>query len=193
MATTERPMNVLFEKTQEPANPRKNRNFPVVSYFGRVKTALEVVAATTTQWVDRYEWERRFGHRVRVKAITQDNIPFVQVLRDTGEEIDDIVAFMIPYPSSPRWEDRLAQIQEFCEGADFILLNFLPDVPGSSRLKDAQEPRAWISDGSLDPEANSHLRDCLLTNSQLYTALKEKVRRESICIKGDYKLIWKLV
>ncbi|KAM0343197.1 hypothetical protein ACHAPU_008790 [Fusarium lateritium] len=177
MATTEAPIITLFDEMFKSANPRNNRKLPVVGYLARVKTVLDQVAATTTQWGEKYEWDRRFGHRVKVKAIVQENIPFINLLRATDEEVDDMVTFMIPHPSSPRWEDRLTQVQEFCEGADFSIQNFVPDIPGNSRLRDAQEPKAWVFDCSLVPQANVHPQDldaCLLNNAELYKVLQQK-------------------
>ncbi|KAF4457961.1 hypothetical protein F53441_216 [Fusarium austroafricanum] len=167
----------MIEKLPKPANPRKGRRMLGFDYLGRVKTAtFELMAAATPNWMDRYEWGRRFGNRTKIIAVNE-NKPFLDVLRETGEEVDDIPAFMIPYPSSPRWEDRVTQVDEFCKGADFILQNFIPDAPENSRLRDVQSPKAWISDCSLIPQnpiPPRRLHYCFLNNNDLYKALQEK-------------------
>ncbi|KAK7598899.1 hypothetical protein V3481_000512 [Fusarium oxysporum f. sp. vasinfectum] len=165
-----------------PQKARKGRGFPAFNYIGRFTTAtFELVAAAASACADKYEWGKRFGHRVRIK-VTEEDKPFIEVFRenfedDEDEETDEIVAFMLPFPRLPRWEDRLTHVSEFCEGAGFIIVNFIPDDPGNSRLKDVQEPRAWIYDCHLNPQTpvpSNPFHDRLLTNIEFHEALQQE-------------------
>ncbi|EMT61293.1 hypothetical protein FOC4_g10014347 [Fusarium odoratissimum] len=91
-----------------------------------------------------------------------ENKAYLEVLHATGPEIDEIPAFMTPYPGSPRWERRVLLIEGFCEGADFTLRNFVPDDAGSSRLQDTQEPKAWVAYGHI------------VNNVELYEIVQQK-------------------
>ncbi|KAH7269391.1 uncharacterized protein BKA55DRAFT_588120 [Fusarium redolens] len=108
-----------------------------------------------------------------------ENKSYLDVLHDTGLEIDEIPAFMTPYPSSPRWERRVLFVEGFCEGADFTLRNFVPDDAGSSRLQDTQEPKAWVSDRNLIHPRNGQSRRAygrIVNNIELYEIVQQKVR-----------------
>ncbi|KAF5685183.1 arginyl-tRNA synthetase [Fusarium denticulatum] len=164
------------------ADPRKRRGFPGFDYIGRFTAAtFELVVTAASDWADKYEWGKRFGHRVRIR-VSEENRPFIDVFRETyeedeGEETNDINAFMLRYPNSPRWDDRLTHVSEFCEGADFVIVNFIPDDPNNHRLKDAQEPRAWIFDCHLNPQIpvpSNTLHDRLLTNMEFHEALEQE-------------------
>nr|RBQ84133.1 hypothetical protein FVER53263_00424 [Fusarium verticillioides] len=175
-------MASTIERVPQKANSRKGRSFPGFDYLGRFTSATyELVVTAASDWADKYEWGKRFGHRVRIR-VSEENRPFIDVFRETyeddeDEETNEVVAFMLRYPSSPRWEDRLTQVSEFCQGADFVIVNFIPDDPNNPRLKDAQEPRAWIFDCHLNPQIPvppNPLHDRLLTNMEFHEALKQE-------------------
>ncbi|KAF5558645.1 arginyl-tRNA synthetase [Fusarium mexicanum] len=175
-------MASTIERVPQKAISRKGRSFLGFDYLGRFTSATyELVVTAASDWADKYEWGKRFGHRVRIR-VSEENRPFIDVFRETfeddeDEETNEVVAFMLPYPSSPRWEDRLTQVSEFCEGADFIIVNFIPDDPNNPRLKNAQEPRAWIFDCHLNPQIpvpSNPLHDRLLTNMEFHQALKQE-------------------
>ncbi|KAF5973027.1 arginyl-tRNA synthetase [Fusarium bulbicola] len=171
-----------------PQKARISRGFPGFDCLGRFTAAtFELVVTAASDWADKYEWGKRFGHRVRIR-VSEENRPFIDVFRenyddDEDEETNEIVAFMLRYPSLPRWEDRLTQVSEFCEGADFAIVNFIPDDPNNPRLKDAQEPRAWIFDCHLNPQIpvpSNPLHGRLLTNMEFHEALEqERFSRDS--------------
>lgn len=176
-------MASTIERVPQKANSRKGRSFPGFDYLGRFTSAtFELVVTAASDWADKYEWGKRFGHRVRIR-VSEENRPFIDVFRenyedDEDEETNEVVAFMLRYPSSPRWEDRLTQVSEFCEGANFVMVNFIPDDPNNPRLKYAQEPRAWIFDCHLNPQIpvpSNPLHDRLLTNIEFHEALKQEV------------------
>ncbi|KAG9507979.1 hypothetical protein J7337_001536 [Fusarium musae] len=80
-----------------------------------------------------------------------------------------------PDDSCSRWDRILGQVDGFVEGADFILDNFVPDVPDDPRLKHTQEPRAWISEphsASYDDTPYQPLDSRGMNNNELYEALK---------------------
>ncbi|KAF5635473.1 arginyl-tRNA synthetase [Fusarium tjaetaba] len=175
-------MTSTIERVPQKANSRKGRSFLGFDYLGRFTSATyELVVTAASDWADKYEWGKRFGHRVRIR-VSEENRPFIDVFRETyedeeDEETNEVVAFMLRYPSSPRWEDRLTQVSEFCQGADFVIVNFIPDDPNNPRLKDAQEPRAWIFDCHLNPQIpvpTNPLHDRLLTNMEFHEALKQE-------------------
>ncbi|RKL45900.1 Arginine--tRNA ligase, cytoplasmic [Fusarium proliferatum] len=178
-------MASTIERVPQIANSRRGRSFLGFDYLERFTSATyELVVTAASDWADKYEWGKRFGHRVRIK-VTEEDKPFIEVFRenyedDEDEETDEIVAFMLPFPRLPRWEDRLTHVSEFCEGAGFIIVNFIPDDPGNSRLKDVQEPRAWIFDCHLNPQISvpsNPLHDRLLTNIEFHGALQQEVRK----------------
>ncbi|QGI90302.1 hypothetical protein CEK26_001517 [Fusarium fujikuroi] len=181
-------MDTTIQMVPQKANSRKVRGFSGFDYLGRFTTAtFELVAAATSAYGDKYEWGKRFGHRVMIK-VTEENRPFIEVVRgnyeeDEDEEPDEIVAFMLPYPGFPRWEDRLTQVSGFCEGADFAIVNFIHPGPEISRFRDTQEPRAWMFDCHLNPQIPvppNPLHDRLLTNTEFYEALQqERFRKDS--------------
>ncbi|SCN72724.1 uncharacterized protein FFM5_00492 [Fusarium fujikuroi] len=175
-------MDTTIQMVPQKANSRKVRGFSGFDYLGRFTTAtFELVAAATSAYGDKYEWGKRFGHRVMIK-VTEENRPFIEVVRgnyeeDEDEEPDEIVAFMLPYPGFPRWEDRLTQVSGFCEGADFAIVNFIHPGPEISRFRDTQEPRAWMFDCHLNPQIPvppNPLHDRLLTNTEFYEALQQE-------------------
>ncbi|CVK83572.1 hypothetical protein FPRO06_00425 [Fusarium proliferatum] len=175
-------MASTIERVPQIANSRRGRSFLGFDYLERFTSATyELVVTAASDWADKYEWGKRFGHRVRIK-VTEEDKPFIEVFRenyedDEDEETDEIVAFMLPFPRLPRWEDRLTHVSEFCEGAGFIIVNFIPDDPGNSRLKDVQEPRAWIFDCHLNPQISvpsNPLHDRLLTNIEFHGALQQE-------------------
>ncbi|KAF4963839.1 hypothetical protein FSARC_8199 [Fusarium sarcochroum] len=133
------------------------------------------------------EWRKSFGKEVKI-ITSHENEAFLDVLRDTGYEIAEISAFMSPYPTSPRWESRISLVEGFCQGADLILKYFVPDAPDKSRLKDTQEPKAWISDFNLSSHGvvpSRHLYGRILNNNGLYSALLQKRFSEDLPAKID--------
>ncbi|KAJ4062974.1 hypothetical protein NW753_004442 [Fusarium oxysporum] len=146
----------------------------------RVKTAaIDRVTTATLEWGDWYEsdeWRKGFGNKVLIIPL-DENKAYLEVLHATGLEIDEIPAFMTPYPSSPRWERRVLLVEGFCEGADFRLRNFVPDDASSSRLQDTQEPKAWVSDRNLIHPRNGQSRRAygrIVNNVELYEIVQQK-------------------
>ncbi|KAL5616143.1 hypothetical protein FOBRF1_004891 [Fusarium oxysporum] len=165
-----------------PKPPRESYKFPTVGgYLERVKAATleRVKTAATLEWGDWYEsdeWRKRFGNKVMIIPL-DENKTYLEVLHATGLEIDEIPAFMTPYPSSPRWERRVLFVEGFCEGADFTLRNFVPDDASSSRLQDTQEPKAWVSDRNLIHPRNGQSRRAyghIVNNIELYEIVQQK-------------------
>ncbi|KAF4439997.1 hypothetical protein FACUT_3772 [Fusarium acutatum] len=171
--------------------PRESYKFPTIGgYLERVKAAtlervktaaIDRVTSATLEWGDWYEsdeWRKRFGNKVLVIPV-DENKAYLEVLHATGLEIDEIPAFMTPYPSSPRWERRVLLVEGFCEGADFTLRNFVPDDATSSRLQDTQEPKAWVSDRNLIHPRNGQSRQAygrIVNNVELYEIVQQKVQ-----------------
>ncbi|KAF9774981.1 hypothetical protein IL306_006980 [Fusarium sp. DS 682] len=161
--------------------PREFYKFPTVGgYLERVRTAaLDRVTTATLEWGDWYEsdeWRKRFGSKVMIIPLNE-NKAYLEVLRDTGLEIDEIFAFMTPYPSSPRWARKVLFVERFCEGADFSLRNFVPDDAGSSRLQDTQESKAWVSDHNLVLPRTGRSRRAygrIVNNIELYEIVQQK-------------------
>ncbi|EXL93909.1 hypothetical protein FOIG_13180 [Fusarium odoratissimum NRRL 54006] len=149
-------MASMVESLPKPDPPRESYKLPTIGgYLERIKAAtlervktaaIDRITTATLEWGDWYEsdeWRKRFGNKVMIIPL-DENKAYLEVLHATGPEIDEIPAFMTPYPGSPRWERRVLLIEGFCEGADFTLRNFVPDDAGSSRLQDTQEPKAWV-------------------------------------------------
>ncbi|KAF5712069.1 hypothetical protein FGLOB1_4732 [Fusarium globosum] len=172
----------MVESLPKPEPPRESYKFPTIGgYLERVKAAaIDRVTTATLEWGDWYEsdeWRKRFGNKVMIIPM-DENKAYLEVLHATGLEIDEIAAFMTPYPSSPRWERRVLVVEGFCEGADFTLRNFVPDDATSSRLQDTQEPKAWVSDRNLIHPRNGQSRRAygrIVNNVELYEIVQQKV------------------
>ncbi|KAF4995876.1 hypothetical protein FGRMN_4833 [Fusarium graminum] len=104
------------------------------------------------------QWAKRFG--IRVKTCDSDvNKAYVDLLRHRNEaEFDEIPAIMGLYPTSAHWDRRVARAEESCEHGDFGLRYFLPDDPGNTRLRNVQEPKAWVSCDTHVPRDGTYSR-----------------------------------
>jgi hypothetical protein len=159
--------------------------------FARVKTAtVEKVTTATLELGDWYvqdEWRRRFGNRSTIIP-ADENKPYLDVLRETGVDFEDIPTFLAPYPSSNRWERLVKRVQAFCKDAESTLDNCNPGLPSDNRAAgDAQMPKAWVSDVNSFPQAdpsNRRIYSRVLKNQDLYEVLKRKVPRELGIMSG---------
>lgn len=99
---------------------------------------------------------------------------------------------MTPYPSSTRLDRQIARTEEFCEHGDFIIRHFIPDDPASTRLRDVQETKAWVSDSKTMPQDASSTgpaRKAILDNIEFNKLLQQKVLNLQNIIRSSRYLI----
>ncbi|KAL2675353.1 hypothetical protein Neosp_011537 [[Neocosmospora] mangrovei] len=159
-------------EAQKPRNPLNHPAFRgYVERFERWTTA-------TLEWVDWSEpdeWRKRL--RTAKISPTIENKSLLEVLREGGIEIDDIPCFIQPSRSSARWDRRVAQIEKFCAGGEFVLQNTIAGDPERSGVTGTQAPEAWVSDRNwvgdapVDPRPNYPR---ILDNNELYQVLQKK-------------------
>jgi hypothetical protein len=95
-------------------------------------------------------------------------------------EFSEIPTFVLPDPTSRRWERIASFIESFCGGASFVLDSSIPGDVENLTFVNSQEPRAWVSDrndsleGFPPPERiYGRVLDCI----QLYQVLQKKVKK----------------
>ncbi|KAF4343205.1 hypothetical protein FBEOM_2796 [Fusarium beomiforme] len=49
-----------------------------------------------------------------------------------GGHTHETAAFIIHDPTSHRWKDRIVPVETYCDGEEFVLSNFIPDIPDST-------------------------------------------------------------
>ncbi|KAI8417995.1 hypothetical protein FOFC_00557 [Fusarium oxysporum] len=131
----------------------------------------------TNRHHEGYQWETRFGSD-NTRFSRDEYRAFLDVIRsccgdDDGGPVDEIIAFMMPYPSSTSWERCVSNTEDFCEHGSFALQHFIQADQRDPRLGVAQEPRAWVLDNSpSSQDAASPTLNRALTNIELKEALQ---------------------
>ncbi|RKL08733.1 hypothetical protein BFJ70_g16746 [Fusarium oxysporum] len=186
------------ERTERPASLPNYRKFPAPGdYFERVTTA-------TRECIDWYQhdgWNKRFGRKIRLLG-SEENRAFLDMIREHVPGFSEVPVFILPDPSSRRWERIALQIEWFCEGASFVLDRSVPDDAENPTFEDVQEPRAWVSDRNCAPEGlppPQRVYGKVLNCIELYAVLQKKVfyRESSISERsthgGEYKKLIEFV
>ncbi|KAM5353239.1 hypothetical protein ACJZ2D_016864 [Fusarium nematophilum] len=123
----------------------------------------------------RDDWKKRFGPKIRLLG-SFENQPFLDIIRQHELDFPEVSSFVIPDPTSQRWERRASYIEGFCAGGSFILDNSIPGDPRYSHVTDGQEPTAWVSDRNrvLDTAPRKHY-DRVLNVIEFFEVLQKKV------------------
>ncbi|KAM0222760.1 hypothetical protein ACHAQD_003955 [Fusarium lateritium] len=150
--------------------------------FTIFRGAVQKVKAATVEWTAEWsdEWVKKYGHRNKAIASTENDSLIERLEEGTGEEFDEVSPFFSSYPSSRVLERQACRVQRFCAGSVPILDNSISDGLDSDMSHSEQGPSAWVSDRNWNPNesedsAVSNVQyERVLNTKELYAVLEKK-------------------
>ncbi|KAF5680836.1 hypothetical protein FHETE_224 [Fusarium heterosporum] len=166
----------------QPVPPNCMKSHRKEGSFTVFRGAVQKVKAATIDWTTERsdEWIKKYGHKNKTVASTENHGLVDRLKEGTGEDFDEVSPFFSSYPSSRVLGRQEYRVKRFCAGSTPPLDALVSEGEENGLSDPDQGPSAWVSDRNWYPEELQHVEaskepyERVLDSKELFTILEKK-------------------